>query len=106
MTVKVFTQPQCRSCDRVKSKLEEAGIAYEAVDIMQDAEAYTYVKDVLGAKSVPVIVDGLDGVSFGYDPSKLKKLISWYTEKPKLAPCQLYDADIRDYVYSGDDDSK
>lgn len=101
--VRLYTQPQCRSCDRVKQKLEDAGVEYRTIDISDDGDAYAFVRDVLGAKSVPVLVSDTHDPIFGYDPDKLKALITWYTEKPKLAPCQLYDTDIHDYVYEGEE---
>lgn len=76
MSVTVFSQPQCRSCDRVKAKLEEAGVEFDTVNILENQEAYTYVRDVLKATSVPVIVSDVLDPILGYQPDKLKELIS------------------------------
>jgi glutaredoxin-like protein NrdH len=72
--VTVYTKPECRACDRVKSQLNAAGIEYEVVDIMANEDAYSYVKNVLGAKSTPVVLTD-NRVILGYDPDALKELI-------------------------------
>lgn len=75
MSVTVYTQPQCRPCDRVKNKLKEAGIEFREVDILQSDLGYNYLK-AIGAKSTPVVeADGFP-VIMGYQPDKLKELIS------------------------------
>ncbi|AHJ86422.1 hypothetical protein 40AC_59 [Mycobacterium phage 40AC] len=77
--VTVYTQPLCKPCDRVKEKLTEAGVEFDAVDLMANAEAYTYVRDVLKASSTPVIVtDALDPI-IGYQPDKLSELIDYFS---------------------------
>ena len=80
--VTVYTKPGCWPCIRVKRKLEDAGIAFEVVDITLGCyeEAFIYVTETLGAKSVPVIVtDDLDPI-IGYQPDKLAELIEYYTQ--------------------------
>jgi glutaredoxin-like protein NrdH len=77
--VTLYTQPLCKACDRVKDRLTEAGVAFDAVDITQNADAYTYVRDVLGAGSVPVIVTDTHKPIIGYQPDKLAELIDYYT---------------------------
>ena len=71
----LYTQPACRSCDRVKAKLHEAGVRFTIVDISEDQDAWAYLVNNLEAKSTPVI-ETLDGeVILGYQPDKLKTLI-------------------------------
>ncbi|ASR86160.1 NrdH-like protein [Mycobacterium phage BobSwaget] len=77
--VTVYTQPLCKPCDRVKEKLTAAGIEFEAVDLLQNAEAYTYVKNVLKASSTPVIVTDTHDPIIGYQPDKLAELIDYHT---------------------------
>lgn len=75
MAVKLYTQPNCRPCGRVKKKLRDAGIEFEEINILKDMEAYGHVRE-LGASSTPIIeADGHEPI-LGYDPDKLKKLIS------------------------------
>ena len=54
----------------------DAGIDPEIVDISRDLVAKDYLERWLGAKSTPVIeADGFDAV-IGYQPDKLKEIIS------------------------------
>ncbi|AMW64137.1 glutaredoxin [Mycobacterium phage EvilGenius] len=77
--VTVYTQPLCKPCDRVKEKLTAAGIEFDAVDLSANAEAYTYVRDVLKARSTPVILtDAFDPI-IGYQPDKLAELVEYFT---------------------------
>lgn len=71
----VYTQPGCLPCKRVINKLLEAGVPIEVVDISLHEEAKTYVTQVLGAKSTPVIVSDVMEPILGYQPDKLKELI-------------------------------
>jgi len=90
--VTVYTKPGCRACDRVKAKLDEFNVPYQAVDITRNEEAYTYVTQVLKSKSVPVIVSDVYEPILGYDPLKLRELIDYV----KLEG-------LHDYVYEGDE---
>lgn len=74
--VTLYTQPLCRPCERVKSKLKEAGIEFQEVNILEDDKAYSYVKNTLGAKSTPILEALGHEPILGYDPIKLKELIS------------------------------
>lgn len=90
--VTVYTQPQCRSCDRVKSKLVDAGVEFEAIDILQDPASYDFVKNVLGARSVPVVVSDVMAPIFGYQPDRLQHLI-----------LELRDyTEVHDYIFEGE----
>lgn len=90
--VTVYTQPACLPCKRVIGKLKEAGIIFDVIDISEDQDAWGYLVNVLGAKSTPVIeADGFEPI-LGYQPDKLKDLITAF-----------HSEDIHDYVYEGDD---
>lgn len=76
MRVLVYTQPDCRPCKRVIGKLEEAGVAIEVFDLSTDLVAKDYVTRWLRATSTPIIeADGFEPV-IGYQPDKLKEIIS------------------------------
>lgn len=75
-TVTVYTQPECLPCKRVISKLQDAGVEIEIVDISKDLLAKDYVTRVLQAKSTPVVeAPGFEPI-VGYQPDKLKELIT------------------------------
>ncbi|QFG08639.1 NrdH-like glutaredoxin [Mycobacterium phage Vanisoa] len=77
--ITIYTQPGCRPCHRIMQKLDDNGLDYDVVDLTRNAEAKTYVTDVLKASSVPIIVtDVLDPI-IGYDPTKLDELIEYFT---------------------------
>ena len=57
MNVTVYTKPDCVQCDMTKRLLDREGIAYETIDITQDADALAYIKE-LGYLAAPVVVAG------------------------------------------------
>lgn len=91
--VTVYSRRGCKPCERVKQKLEDADIEYDSVSLDLNEEARTYVVDVLGAKSVPVIVSDVRDPIIGYQPDELDELI-------RLLKLEK----IHDYVYEGDDE--
>ena len=55
MEVVVYGKPNCPYCDKAKSILEGKGIEYNYVDISVDGEAYYFIKEEKGLKTVPQI---------------------------------------------------
>lgn len=80
--VTVYGQPNCPSCVRVVEKLQDAGVGFDYVDISkhQYHEARVFVTEVLGAKSVPVVVDDYHEPILGYQPDQLAKLVDYHKE--------------------------
>lgn len=79
--VTLYTKPNCPGCNLVKTKLAEAGVEFEVVDITENDEAYTYVTQVLGAQGVPVIVsEDLEPI-IGFRRERLRELIERYGAK-------------------------
>jgi glutaredoxin-like protein NrdH len=75
MKTVVYTQPDCRACERVIGKLRESGIDPEVIDVSRDLVAKDYLTRFLRASSVPVIeAPGFDAV-IGYQPDKVKEII-------------------------------
>ncbi len=75
--ITVYTQPGCRPCKRVLAKLLEAGLPHKVVDVSVDLQAKGFL-NLLGAKSVPVVVaEGYNPI-VGYEPILLKYLIETY----------------------------
>ncbi|MBA4026469.1 MAG: NrdH-redoxin [Gordonia sp.] len=71
-TVTVYTKPACVQCNATYKALEKNGIAYDVVDITEDAEARDYVMS-LGYLQAPVVVAGEEHWS-GFRPDEIKKL--------------------------------
>lgn len=65
MTITVFWQPGCTSCLRTKELLRAHGIAFESVNVREDAQAMAQLA-ALGARSVPVVARGEEFV-YGQD---------------------------------------
>ena len=56
--IKVFWQPGCTSCLRVKEFLASQGVEFESIDVHNDAGGMAQLRE-LGARTVPVVA--LDG---------------------------------------------
>lgn len=80
--VTLYTSTVCQLCDRTKLRLWDAEIDFDIVnlDLPGFEEARTYVTQVLGAKSVPVVVSDVHPPIIGYQPDKLKRLIAALTD--------------------------
>lgn len=78
----IYTKTVCKLCDKVKLKLKQAGVEFEIInlDLPEFAEARSYVENVIGARSVPVVVSDVLPPILGYRPEKLKQLISALTK--------------------------
>lgn len=74
MKVTVYTTPNCVQCDSTKRMLSKADVPYDVVDLSQDADAMTMVKE-LGYVAAPVVtVD--DRHWSGFRIEKIKNLIA------------------------------
>lgn len=72
MDITVYSKPLCVQCDATKGALNKAGIAYELVDVTEDADALAKIKS-LGYLQAPVVIAGGDHWS-GFRPEKLRAL--------------------------------
>lgn len=72
MEITVYSKPLCVQCDATKRALNKAGIAYDVVDITEDAEALAKVK-ALGYVQAPVVMTTEDHWA-GFRPDKIKAL--------------------------------
>jgi glutaredoxin 3 len=73
--VKIYTTPTCHYCSQAKEYFTEKGIAFEAVDVLGDAEAMKEMKSISGgARSVPVIAVN-DAVIIGFDRDAVEKAL-------------------------------
>ena len=78
MSITVYTQSACQPCRLVKKRLADAGIDFVEYNILEDQRAYEYVRDVLKAGSVPVIVTETHDPIIGFRPDQLAELIHDY----------------------------
>lgn len=69
MQVTVYSTPSCVQCTATYRALDRQGIAYDVVDLSQDAEAMAKVK-ALGYSQAPVVLAGDDHWS-GFRPDKI-----------------------------------
>ena len=69
----MYSKPLCVQCDATKRALNKAGVAYDVVDITEDAEALAKVKS-LGYVQAPVVITAQDHWS-GFRPDKIKPLV-------------------------------
>ncbi|MDV6975293.1 glutaredoxin domain-containing protein [Mycobacterium intracellulare] len=81
MKVTVYSQPGCRPCKRIMDQLSAFGVPFEVVDISlpEFSDAKTYVAEVLGAKSTPVVVSDVYEPIIGYQPDQIKQLVAALT---------------------------
>jgi glutaredoxin-like protein NrdH len=73
MQVTVFGKSGCVQCVATRRALDNAGLAYRAVDITEDPDARDYVM-ALGYLSVPVVVLGSGEHFGGFRPDRIARL--------------------------------
>lgn len=79
----MYSKPLCVQCDATKRALNKAGVAYDVVDITEDADALAKVKS-LGYVQAPVVITSQDHWS-GFRPDKIKALAGAGAEQRRTA---------------------
>lgn len=74
--VTVYTKPACVQCNATYRALDKKGIAYNSVDITEDAEAYDRLI-ALGYQQAPVVTAPTGDWS-GFNPGKIDELAEFY----------------------------
>ncbi|MFV0560109.1 MAG: glutaredoxin-like protein NrdH [Enterococcus sp.] len=74
MNVKIFSKNNCMQCKMVKRFLSENNVSFEEINIDEQPEAITWLKEQ-GFQSVPVITSELTTV-VGFRPDQLRQLAS------------------------------
>lgn len=74
MNVKIFSKNNCMQCKMVKRFLSENNVSFEEINIDEQPEAITWLKEQ-GFQSVPVITSDLTTV-VGFRPDQLRQLAS------------------------------
>jgi len=73
MTITVYTKPACVQSNATYKALDKQGLAYEIVDITEEAEARDYVM-ALGYLQAPVVVAGGEHWS-GFRPDRIRAIV-------------------------------
>lgn len=76
--VTVYTKPACVQCNATYRALDKKGIAYNSVDITEDADALERLK-ALGYQQAPV-VDSPTGSWSGFNPGKIEELAEFFAQ--------------------------
>ncbi|OWJ81594.1 NrdH-redoxin [Haematobacter missouriensis] len=71
--VVLYTTAGCQPCRATKRALQQKGIAYEEIDLTQDAAALDLVRS-WGYQSAPVVYLGPDHHWYGYRPDLIAGL--------------------------------
>ncbi|MFC3059215.1 glutaredoxin-like protein NrdH [Paenirhodobacter populi] len=74
MTITVYSKPACVQCTATTRALEARGLAFEIVDLTEDAAAMEMVVS-LGYRQAPVVVAGEDHWA-GFRPDMIGRLAS------------------------------
>ena len=72
--IKVYTKSNCMACNFTKNFIIDNGITAEFIDVTQDEEALSYVKE-LGYNAMPVVYVDETTHWFGFRPDELEKLV-------------------------------
>lgn len=70
--IKVYSKPNCMQCKFTKEYLDNNNKKYESIDVLEDEQAFEYIKS-LGFQSLPVVEHEDDSFS-GFRPDLLAKL--------------------------------
>ncbi|MEV4902850.1 glutaredoxin-like protein NrdH [Citricoccus sp. NPDC055426] len=79
-TVTVYSKPACVQCNATYRSLQNKGIAYETVDLSQDAAALERVR-ALGHLQAPVVITSSGDHWSGFRPDKIEELAQQSTRE-------------------------
>ncbi len=86
--IKVFWQPWCTSCLKIREYLSGRGIAFDSINVLEDDEAMEELRG-LGARSVPVVSRGGEFVFAQSIPDVVEFLGLGDAPVPDLSPGEL-----------------
>jgi glutaredoxin/uncharacterized protein (DUF302 family) len=81
--MRLYQVEWCPYCHRVRAKLTELGLDYEAVNVAASGEGRAEVKGLTGGNAVPVLVDGGEVISDS------GKILSYLEENYRAEPEEL-----------------
>lgn len=70
----IYSTPVCHFCQAAKEFFKENNVAYEDINVAEDAEKRQEMIEMTGQMGVPVIKIGND-VVIGFDEPKVKELL-------------------------------
>ena len=73
--INIYTKPNCVACNFTKNFINDNGIEAEFIDVTQDEQALSYVKE-LGYNAMPVVYVDENTHWFGFRPDELEKLVA------------------------------
>lgn len=71
--ITIFSKPNCVRCEMAKRYLDDKGVPFEEIDVLQDAEALAMLRDA-GYSEMPV-VDVNGEFHTGFRPELLAKAV-------------------------------
>ncbi|MBI2626571.1 MAG: glutaredoxin family protein [Candidatus Nealsonbacteria bacterium] len=72
--IKIYSTPTCPYCVALKNFLKEKNIAFEDVDVAQDAQAREEMVQKTNQMGVPVV--DIDGeIIIGFDKERISKIL-------------------------------
>ncbi len=80
---KVYGKESCAPCKTVKMILNKKSVAYEYIDIEEDAKKLDEMIGLYEMTTVPIVVSK-GRVMYGYTPSILMDMIKDYYEQQKI----------------------
>ncbi len=75
--ITVYSTPVCMQCTATKKEFDRKGVAYDSVDLTQDAEAMAKVR-ALGYQQAPVVIVSEDEHWSGFRPDKISAVAEQY----------------------------
>lgn len=78
-TITVYSKPSCVQCNATYRALDAKGIAYDVVDVTQDADALAYVTEELGYSQAPIVVVDDDDHWSGFRPDHIDRIADTLT---------------------------
>lgn len=73
MTITVYSKPACVQCTATTRALDAKGLAYDVIDLTQDAAAMEMVQ-ALGYRQAPVVIAGEEHWA-GFRPDMIGRLV-------------------------------
>lgn len=71
----VYSKNNCAQCKMLKKQLDAKSITYKEINLDEEPDFIPVVKE-LGYSAAPVVVYGEDFHFYGFNPAKVRELIS------------------------------